>query len=134
MRQDRGKDVELRLARRYHGSPHSHDAVDFCTDKYLFEVKSCNLFNHCTFNNTWRRGARSSGSSHQYGRFHIKLHNHKAIHDISLREKKKARYIFALVVGKTFVTKIKSWKAVNKVVKTKPQTKEICLRIAEVMR
>lgn len=126
MENNRGYEIEVAMKKWFKGENHEKDCVDFQTKKCLYEVKSCKLFNKCKNNNDKRPYAKKKHKrikTAQLGRFFIIINNHKKLKKQAAKEKKIAKYIFVIIIGKQKVWRIKSWKEVNKLIKTK---KEYC--------
>ena|SRR3990167_4956090 len=96
------------FAKEWFKAQDSNCAVyDLETEKYLIEVKSCNLFNR-------NKGSYSKNSSRKFqlGRFYIKTDNHLLFWFKGLELNKSPVYCFILRIGNHQIIKTMKWEEV----------------------
>jgi len=107
---NKGYDIENRIKIWFKGTNHASGSVDFLTKKALYEVKSCKLF-HKYYNSNHKRSGNSKGvESHHLGRFSVNVGNHFSLKSNADYEKKVAKYVFVLLIGKQIVYRVVDWK------------------------
>lgn len=111
--------VEDRMRKMFKGKERHLDEVDFETSKYLYEVKSCKLFNKCCNGNNRRKfkdKPHKQIETTQLGRFQIIIENHKKLQIEAKKVNKIAKYVFCLRFGKQVLFKVLEWKKVDKLI------------------
>ncbi len=102
--------VEERMRKMFKGKKTYRDEVDFETKNYLYEVKSCSLFNKCYNGNDKRRNKTDKKiKSTQLGRFFIRPENHFKLWLEAKKVGKIAKYVFCLRLGKQVIFRVLTW-------------------------
>ena len=109
-----GYRIEKEMKRWFKGKSHPFGCVDFQTSSSLYEIKSCKLILNCSNNYHLIRKDREKMITTQLGRFFVEIINHNLLMEISEKENKIPKYIFAVVVGKQKIWKSMSWEEVDK--------------------
>ena len=131
MEHKKGHEIETRLRKFFRGTKSPFDEIDFETSTSLYEVKSCNLFNTTTNQNSkrkYRDYAHKNISAAQLGRFFVKPENHIGLYLHSLRTNKIPKYIFVLGLANQIIYKILPWEKIL----IFPQEKVVPITLKEI--
>lgn len=116
-----GYAVELKMGKLFKGKVHGglSDAVDMETKNFLFEIKSCHFFINS-------KSAFGKTMSRQLGRWTVDRENHRMLRELAMVQKKKAKYIFAILIERRIVWKSVTWEFVDAILEKKVGSK-ICI-------
>ena len=113
-----GYEVEDRMRRWFRGKRRHLDCVDFETKNCLWEVKSVGLFYKSKNHGHNRKCAGNipckNVESFHLSRFILDLSNHEDLKALADKEKKLAKYVFVIRIGKQLVFRVVPWEKVPK--------------------
>lgn len=113
---NQGYEIEKAMRKWFRGKSSPLSCVDFQTKTSLYEVKSCRLFTKChngNYKRPYKNKPHKKIKTHQFGRFAIKLINHRNLKILADKENKIPKYIFIIVLGKQKIWRVKSWDQIN---------------------
>ena len=114
MTNSKGLLIEERMRKFFKGKTTNKEEIDFETTNYLYEVKSCKLFNNCNNNNHLKKDCKwKKTHTTQLGRFRIKTNNHILLYLQSLKTNKQAKYVFVIHAAGQIIYKTIPWKNVK---------------------